>query len=54
MMLMMMHLVLQGLLIRIVRRDMLKIYKTVLIRTVDNDVVVLAIAAVDHLDISEL
>ena len=31
-----------------------KEYKTVLIRTVDTDVVVLAIAAVDHLDISEL
>ena len=31
-----------------------KEYKTVLIRTVDTDVVLLAIAAVDHPDISEL
>ena len=31
-----------------------KEYKTVLIRTVDTDFVVVAIAAVDHLDISEL
>ena len=31
-----------------------KEYKTVLICTVDTDVVVLAITAVDHLDISEL